>query len=299
MSQTKREIQVGVTVIVALTVLVAGTLWFKSFRFAGGVTRYAADFPAVEGLQVRDRVLVRGIRKGAVDAFEIIDDFVRVTFNVDKDTPLREDAKIQLLTVGIVGEMIVDINPGVGAVVSEGHVFQGQVAISLTAMSEAASGAMGDLRDLAGELHELVVEIRAEDRIPRTLNAAESTVSGMDTLLRENRENIRDLVDNFRITSDALREALTGPDSSLVLTVRTAARALTRADSVMINLEHTSQTLTEVVERMYSGQGTAGRLLADDALYARAESTLTAAQELLDDVRRNPKKYFKFNFIDF
>ncbi len=299
MSQSQREIQVGLAVILSVIVLIAGILWFKNFRFAGGIDSYAVDFSTVEGLQVRDRVQVRGIRMGAVDDFQIVDGHVRVTFHIDKGVPLREDTRVQLVQVGIVGEMVIEIDPGMGAVVPEGHVFQGKVAISLLAMSESASAALDDLRGLAGDLHELVADLREEDRIPGTLRAAESAAAGLDGLLQENREDFRALVENFRYTSDALREVLAGPDSSLAQAVHSAARTFTRADSVMLNLEQTTAVLAEVAARLEAGEGTAGRLLADESLYARAESTLTAANALLIDVRRNPRRYFKFNFIDF
>ena len=45
--------------------------------------------------------------------------------------------------------------------------------------------------------------------------------------------------------------------------------------------------------------GSAGMLMNDPTLYTRTDSTLTSVQRLLDDLRRNPKKYFKLNIIDF
>ncbi len=299
MSRSRREMQVGVAVIVAVCVLIAGTLWFKNFRFAGGVARYAVDFPAVEGLQVRDRVQVRGIRMGAVDDFAMVDDHVRVNFHIDKGTPLRADARIQLTTVGIVGEMIVEIDPGQGVEVPEGHVFQGQVAVSLPAITEAATGALADLRDLAVEMRELVADIRAENRVPVALEAAGSAAEDLGHLLQENRDGLRKVVVNLEVTTEAMRAALAGPDSNLARTASAAAHSLTRTDSLLIRVERTSELLHEVVARLERGEGSLGRLLADEGLYARAESTLTAANELLDDLRRNPKRYFKFNFIDF
>ena len=62
MGKRSREAQVGLAVIFAFVILIVGVLWFKQFRFAGGMATYQVDFPAVEGLQVRDRVQVRGIR---------------------------------------------------------------------------------------------------------------------------------------------------------------------------------------------------------------------------------------------
>jgi phospholipid/cholesterol/gamma-HCH transport system substrate-binding protein len=299
MSQNRREMQVGLAVILSATVLIAGTLWFKNFRFAGGVVRYAVDFPAVEGLQVRDRVQVRGIRMGAVDGFVIVADQVRVTFHIDKGMSLHEDARIQLTTVGIVGEMIVEIDPGSGKPVPEGHVFQGQVAVSLPAITEAISSALTDLRALSAEIQGLVAEVRAEDRLPSAVDAAGSAARNLDELVRENREGLQKLVTNFEATSVALRSALAGPDSNLARTADAAARTVTRADSVLARIDHTSVLLHEVVSRLERGEGTAGHLLADETLYLRADSTLTTLSRLLSDLRRNPKKYFKFNVIDF
>jgi len=299
MSQNRREMQVGLTVMLAAIVLISGTLWFKNFRFAGGVVHYAADFPAVEGLQVRDRVQVRGIRMGAVDDFTIIDDQVRVYFHITKGLPLHEDARIQLTTVGIVGEMIVEIDPGRGAPVAEGHVFQGHVAVSLVAITETISGALADLRALAREVQELVAEVRAEDRIPTTLDAAGSAAVNLDELVRENRQSMQKLVTNFEATSVALRSALAGPDSNLARSTDALARSLTRVDTVLARIDSTSVLLHEVVTRLERGEGTAGRFLTDQTLYLRADTTLTTLSRLLDDLRRNPKKYFKFNVIDF
>ncbi len=48
-----------------------------------------------------------------------------------------------------------------------------------------------------------------------------------------------------------------------------------------------------------SGDGTAAKLLRDDSLYVTADSTMTSLKRLLDEMRRNPKKYFKLNVMDF
>jgi phospholipid/cholesterol/gamma-HCH transport system substrate-binding protein len=299
MGKSAREAQVGFAVIVAFVILVVGVLWFKQFRFAGGMATYNVDFPAVEGLQVRDRVQVRGIRMGAVDKIEIVEDFVRVVIQVERKALLRHDAIVELQTIGIVGEMVIDIDPGTGEPVQEGHTFKGQLAVSLPAMTGAATEALDDLRFLAQDIRDFLSDVRRGDRIGGTLDAAHSTVGQLDEFMRDNREDLRSLIKNFKEASAALREALAGPDSNLTLALDGAADTFSRADSVLTNLERTSACLVSVVERLEEGKGTAGRLLADDRLYARADSTLTAVNELLDDVQRNPRKYFKFSFIDF
>jgi phospholipid/cholesterol/gamma-HCH transport system substrate-binding protein len=51
--------------------------------------------------------------------------------------------------------------------------------------------------------------------------------------------------------------------------------------------------------KLDQGQGSAGLLLNDPGLYTTADSTMTSLKRLLDEMRRNPKRYFKLNAIDF
>jgi len=64
MDRSKREFQVGLTVVVAILGLIIGMMWLKQVRMGGGAEIHSADFPQVSGLQVGDRVQVRGIRMG-------------------------------------------------------------------------------------------------------------------------------------------------------------------------------------------------------------------------------------------
>ncbi len=299
MGGSKREAQVGLAVILAAVILVVGVMWFKQYRFAAGQKSYAVEFPAVDGLQERDRVQVRGIRMGSVDEFKIVGDVVRVTFHVDEEADLRADAQIKLTTVGIVGEMVVEIDPGTGDAVPEGHVFQGEETVSLPEMTTTANDALADIRGLAGDLHDFFAELRAGDRLPNTLAAAERAASNLDTLLGDNREDLGGLIRDFRASAGALREALAGPDSALASVLTGASRAFDRADSVLTNLERATASLTEIAARLERGQGTAGQLLADDGLYSRADSVLTRVDDLIGDIKRNPRKYFKFSLLDF
>ena len=299
MGQSRREMQVGIAVLLSVIILVVGMLWFKQYRFAGGTLRYAVDSPGVDALQARDRVQVRGIRMGAVDELAIVDDHVRVTFHVDQKADLRADAGFRLQTIGIVGEKVIEIDPGTGDPVQEGHIFKGEAEMSISGMSATASEALTEVKGLASELRAFLGEIRKEGQVPATLTAAREAAGGVGDLVTENRGGVHDLVEDLQGTASALRTALAGPDSALAGAASGAASAFTRADSVLANLERISASLLVVVERLEAGEGSAGRLLTDDSLLVRADSTLAAVEELLDDVRRNPRKYFKFSFIDF
>jgi phospholipid/cholesterol/gamma-HCH transport system substrate-binding protein len=61
----------------------------------------------------------------------------------------------------------------------------------------------------------------------------------------------------------------------------------------------TTSRFNTLLAKLDEGNGSAAMLINDPGLYTRTDSTLTAVQRLLDDLRRNPKKYFKVNIFDF
>ncbi len=78
-------------------------------------------------------------------------------------------------------------------------------------------------------------------------------------------------------------------------TLGSAAGAAARADTLLAGLAVTARRLDTIMTKLDEGEGSAALLLNDPALYQRADSTMTSLQRLLDEMRRNPKKYFKLN----
>jgi ABC-type transporter Mla subunit MlaD len=61
-----REIQVGITVLVALGITLWGVTWLKQFSLARKVRLWHVTFPQTGGLSTSDEVQVNGLRKGSV-----------------------------------------------------------------------------------------------------------------------------------------------------------------------------------------------------------------------------------------
>ena len=297
MDRSKREFQVGLTVVVAILGLIIGMMWLKQVRMGGGAEIYSADFPQVSGLQVGDRVQVRGIRMGSVTAFAMMDDFVRVTFTVEQGADLREDAVIKLGTKGIVGEVLMDVDPGSGRPVEEGHIFAGVPAVSLESMTESVGEAVGSFRDLTATLDAIIADIYANARIVETVNGLNASFAHLDTLLLETRDGIRTIIDHSAAIAGAVRVAT--EDSVLAKTIRGIHHTVVSADSVLQHLDETTLVLQSILARVDAGEGSVGKLLVDESLYVHADSTFISLKRLADELRRNPKKYFKLSVMDF
>lgn len=291
------EVQVGLVTIIALSVLVWGMLWLKNIDLRKGSRMYQADFSQVEGLRVGDRVQVRGIRMGEVAGMQILPQAVRVQLQLEDTAKLCDDATVTLGEKGIVGEVVIEIDPGTGTPVQEGHIFTGRAAGTIAAVTDAAGAALSEMRVLTGQVTALLEEIRKDGQVVETLAQANVTLAKVDRMVDQNHQDVTVILDDLRASTTAMRRLM--DSGSLENALAGTASAAAAADSLLAGLGDTTLRLNSLLAKLDEGNGSAALLLNDPALYTRTDSTLTSVQRLLDDLRRNPKKYFKLNIIDF
>ncbi len=291
------EIQVGLLTIIAIVVLIAGMMWFKNIDLSKGQNYYQADFTNVAGLRKGDKVQVRGIRMGEVSGMQILQASVRVELRLDDTVDLREDAKVTLGEKGIVGEVVIEIDPGTGERILEGHIFQGRTAGTIASMTDAADDALAEMQILTKKVTELVDQIKTEGMVVETLVQAHETLDKIDHMVDENHTDITVILDNLRVTSDGLREIV--ESGRIEQTFDDVSLAMASADTLMDVMHEAARSLNSIMAKLDEGEGTAALLLNDPRLYTTADSTMASLKRLMDEMRRNPKRYFKLNVLDF
>lgn len=291
------EVQVGVLTIAAVVVLVLGMMWLKNVDLQGGTLEYLADFDQVEGLQIGDRVQVRGIRMGEVAGMKIVPGAVRVRMMLEEAANLHQDAVVTLGEKGIVGDVVIEIDPGQGDLAPAGHVFAGRTAGTIAAMTDAAGDALTEMRALTAKVSELVAEVKTSGKVVETLAQANETLGKVDHMVQENHSDIRVILDNLKAATSDLKNLTAA--GKIDETFARTAEVMAAADTLVASLGRTAAGVDRLVHELETGDGSASRLLNDPGFYQRADSTLTSLQRLLDEMRRNPKKYFKLNVVDF
>lgn len=292
-SQRSKEIQVGVMVLIGVVILIVGLMFFKRVNLKTNMQPYAVDLAAVEGLRQGDRVQIRGVRKGRVTDFEFRPGSVRVFMELEDTVVLYEDADVVLVSKGLVGEMLLEIDPGRGEPVGPGHVFAGRSAVSMLALGDKVNEALDVMTGLGAEVQSLVAELRDQGHLVEPLAAAKQALTEAGTMLQENRESLRQLVRGLADLTETLQDAL--GDGKLDSTLTSARLAAASLDDAMIELRELTAQGRSLLESIEEGEGTLGLLMTDEMLYDRADSTLQSLDRLLDQMRRNPKAFFKIS----
>jgi phospholipid/cholesterol/gamma-HCH transport system substrate-binding protein len=94
------------------------------------------------------------------------------------------------------------------------------------------------------------------------------------------------------VTLASLRRTINAIDSATVdSTVRNMQDATQNLAELTATLSQTTATMNALVSRIDSGQGTAGKILRDEALYDDLRDVVTRVDSLLVDFKRNPRRY--------
>jgi phospholipid/cholesterol/gamma-HCH transport system substrate-binding protein len=117
-NEKSSNIKLGLFITVAFALFTATVYYIGTKQNLFGATfQVSSFFQNVNGLQVGNNVRYSGIDIGNVDEITIINDStVRVNMQLQKEVQkfLKKDAIASIGTDGLVGNMLVNINPGVG-----------------------------------------------------------------------------------------------------------------------------------------------------------------------------------------
>jgi len=227
---------------------------------------------------------------------------VAITMSVDAEGRSRIGAgsRITIRSMGLMGEKYLNISPS-------NHVPPGQVETET------------EVTALTPKIEETLAQVT---HLLESINQGKGTVGALvaDRKLYDNLSQVsRDLKEFSATLKDkgTIQRLLT--DDSIFLRLE---RSAARAEQFLDKLENNNGTLGRlmndpslydegkqavaglkgVTSDVRQGKGTAGKLMTDDQLYEDMQETLREARAslaevkaLIADIKRDPKKYFKFS----
>jgi phospholipid/cholesterol/gamma-HCH transport system substrate-binding protein len=299
MNPTSRRaaIQVGVTGLVALALLLVGIAWIKDYRLGKKKRLLVARFEEVGNLSEGDPVSVRGVKKGAVTDVHLQDQTVQVTFELERDVALHPDAVIRIANIGFMGEKFLALDPG-----SEPGRFDLSKPVPgryQSGVPEVISGA-GDLitqtTELSSRLNEFLdaVDPATMQRASKNLERMSASLS---TAVDRNQEDLRQAILDFKSAASSMKTIASSNSEQVGTTIRDFGTASRRLTDLSEKLGVTADALQRVVSRLDNKQGSIGKAIADSTLYDDLRETLRNTNDLVKDIKKNPKRYIKLGIF--
>lgn len=288
--QYRREVTVGVLVMLALIVLFGGVTWLsgKSFGSSGDVL-VPVRFHDVSGLAVGNPVQVSGVKVGRVTNIHLAgEDSVIVTLQVTKAWRPHADASVAVRALDAFGGMGIEYSPGTaGTMLPEGATVPGRREGGLM---EAAGSVAGSAQEVLSGARDLLSKRTADD-VHQTMIAAQRAldviakagngpaVAQLDSTLRSLRTLTVDL--DSTVGSPDLKRAVAQLDE-----------VTGNLNEMVANLRDATGSLAQIMTKMDQNRGTFGRMVNDTTLYVEMTKLSNSLRLLLDDIRERPGRYF-------
>lgn len=299
-AHNKSKLKVGIFCIVAVVIFYLGACFFKGVSAFGKKTYYYAIFDNTGGLQASNAVMLNGYKIGQVTNVSIISDNpVRLCAElmITEDVNIPKDSKVQVAPKDLLGGTVVNILFGSDTrYLQDKDTMQAYVVPPMTDGIDELKAQLGSILSSVDTITLSLKDVLAPDAggqdLKSTLANLESTTENLTYILSANKDKVGKLVTNLEQFSNTLSAA--GPQlESIVENMDNITDSLSKANvrQTINDAQKAVGDIQLIVDKMQRGEGTLGQLVNNDSLYLNLEHSLYSLNELLVDLKANPKKY--------
>ena len=309
-----RELKAGFVVLAAGLVLYFGISYLKNSNlFKEGITLYSV-YDKVEGIMGSQPVTINGLAVGRIEDIYFHPDQsgrVVVAMTINSDYPITVTSLAQIKSSDLLGakEISLEIGPG-SVLVEDGDTLLSAIEESLgDAINKEVLPVKVKTEKLIASLDTAIQiltgflmggvenDFRSSfSNVNQSLIHLNEITTELSTYMVENRESLGRATQNFERLSKSLadnRDKL----ERVFENVANISDSLGKANvgQTMLALERTSHNLDVVTGRMANGEGTLGKLSAQDSLYNQIDKTVQSLDRLLLDLRYHPERYVRLS----
>lgn len=295
-----KELKTGILAVVAIVILIFGYSYLKGQNLLDSSRIFHAVYADVEGLSPSSPVTINGLKVGQVTNISFLDErgLLVVTFNVDNNFKFSKNSLAQIYGGGLIGGKSLAIVP---------EYEQGMFAKS------------GDT--LPSDIEEGIMELVNERLTPlqvkveRAIVSTDSLLTAFNEVLNpDTRNNIKKTFDDLSETVNSFKKTAVSLDGIVSGNSEKLSRTFSNLDEMSGNFNKFSDSLAQIdlngmtgdlekiiadfekiSNNLTNGKGSAGKLLTDDAVYDNLDRATKQMEQLLQDIKLNPKRYVHFS----
>jgi len=225
---------------------------------------------------------------------------LNVNMLIDSDFEFSKNSTAQLYEAGLIGGKAIAIIPAFDGErsIESGDILSSDVKPGLTDLVNQR------LTPLQEKMETMMV---SADSLLVNLNTLfdTQTKSNIKTSIAE----LRNTIASFKSTSESLNGLVVDNSSAIGetitnfnkisedLTTLSTSLAAADLDTIMANLKSTISSFNQLLSSIENGEGSVGKLMKDDAVYNNLEGATKQLEELLEDMKLNPKRYVHFSLF--
>ena len=298
-----KELKTGIIAVIIIGISIWGFNFLKGQNLLDpGSRTFKVEYARIGGLSESSTVTINGLKVGKVDNIEFDTSLEKrghllVTFIIDNDFEFSKRSIVKIYSPNPLSGSNLAIIPNYeGDIAMSGDLLQGEMEESLfTSIGER-------LNPLQQKIESVIVRT---DSLFGGLNKVlnDNTISGINTSIA----NLSATIVDIRKTIEAVNSMVSDNQENLKITIENTRNITANFSKVSENInavdfkkiidkaDEAVGNFNEMSKKINAGEGTLGQLLNDKRMYDNLEAATGELEQLLRDIKLNPKRYIHFS----
>lgn len=288
-----REIKTALLVLASIGLFVWGYGFLKGNNVFDKSIKYYVEYDNVEGLTTSSNVTINGLVVGKVSKIEINKNTGKLLVELFMTNPIQisKTSTAFIYSSGFIGGKDIAIEPDfkdTDYAASGDYLSAGVKLGMLDSIGDQLDPLQQKLQEVLDNANEMLTAINAvldentQMELKATMSNLGSTMSQVNGLLVSNKPKLDKTMDNLTVMSANFAQL---SDSLSQLEI----------NKTFAKLDAASSNLDKLLHGIENGDGSIGKLMKDEQLYENLEQASKELEQLLRDVKENPKRYIHFS----
>ncbi|MFC1223271.1 MULTISPECIES: MlaD family protein [Pedobacter] len=304
----KNETKVGILAAFAIALLIIGYNFLKGNSIFSNETTLFAKYTRVDGLTVSKPVLINGYQIGRVAKLELQGDgSIIATLSINSKYEIPENSIARLEGTDLLGSKAIVMSLGDSKKMAEdGYTLNANVEKGLMEqvqpVQKKAELIIGKMDSILSSVNS-ILNPNFQKNVDRSFNSIAGTLASLETTSKK----VDGLVGSESARIEAIFKNVEGITANLNNNNQKISDILTNINTVtdkfaaanfkqtLDNANNAIADLQSVISGIKSGKGSLGLLLNDDKMYQNLNNASKNLDELMIDLKANPKRYVHFS----
>ncbi|GGH05507.1 MULTISPECIES: MlaD family protein [Pedobacter] len=304
----KNETKVGILAAFAIALLIIGYNFLKGNSIFSNETTLYARYTRVDGLTVSKPVLINGYQIGRVAKLQLEPGgTILATLSINSKYEIPENSIARLEGTDLLGSKAIVMSLGDSKKMAEdGYTLNANVEKGLMEqvqpVQKKAELIIGKMDSILSSVNS-ILNPNFQKNVDKSFNSIAGTLASLETTSKK----VDGLVGSESKRIEAILRNVEGITANLNSNNQKISDILTNINTVtdkfaaanfkqtLDNANNAIADLQSVISNIKSGKGSLGLLLNDDKMYQNLTNASKNLDELMIDLKANPKRYVHFS----
>jgi phospholipid/cholesterol/gamma-HCH transport system substrate-binding protein len=292
------EAKIGIAVFLATIILIGGIIFLKGMDFRSKDYRITLFYSNVNGLTEGSPITIAGLNIGKVQDMRLAGNVIAVGIALDNKVNISKDSKAFIKSASIMGGKQIALVPGTSSeILKDGDTLTGAYEADLTELTSTLSPISSNVLGILERVN-TTFDDPTRRNIQNILLELNRAAKDLQQVIQQQGGHLDYAVGNFSAFSedmsrfakriDTIASSQSGNIDASVKSIRVTAKMMEEASG---KFKDASTSIDNVFKSLERNDGTIGKLMYDDRVYNHLDSLILNINELVKDLKANPKRY--------